>query len=227
MKKNRYPRGGGVAVKSHPSHRGAAVRVGSYQIFVGGLRYLQPTDLVGFDYLIPLEDRVPVALGQIARVLGCSWQDYSPPPEGFDRFLKELVIPLLDKGKKILVYCVGGHGRTGTFVASLIALLEDEKETLDPIAAVRERHCYEAVETRGQAAAIFSLRGKPLPEFYEDEFFRPPVIYSKCPYKTASVPPETVEIDLSPVVHCDFGFRPAETTAEEVRNGKEEEGKGG
>ena len=222
MKKSKPPWGGKTVVEIHPPHRGSAVQVGPYQIFVGGLRYLQPKDLMGFDVVIPLEDRVPVALGQTARVLGCPWPDYSPPPEGFRGFLENSVIPLLDKGKRILVYCVGGHGRTGTFVASLIALLEDEVETPDPIAAVRKRHCHEAVETRDQAAAIFSLRGQELPGIYEEEFFRPPAVYSKCPYRGASIPLETVEIDLPPMVRCHLGGLQTANTAGEARNGKEE-----
>ena len=68
-----------------------------------------------------------------------------------------------------MVYCMGSHGRTGTFIASLIALLESKEQTPDPIAAVRERHCSKSVETIGQARAIFALRGEKLPKKYDDE----------------------------------------------------------
>jgi protein-tyrosine phosphatase len=68
---------------------------------------------------------------------------------------------------------MAGHGRTGTFLASLIALLEDDHTTPDPIAAVRERHCEQAVESVAQGEAIFALRGQPLPRKYRRTLWAP------------------------------------------------------
>lgn len=169
---------GATVVKEppHPAHRGRAVRVGPYKIYAGGTRYLQPEDLERFDLIIPLEPKIPTRLGhrQHVEILGCPWPDYGPPPEGFEEFLWNEVIPELKRGKRILVYCIGSHGRTGTFLASLIALLESPERTPDPIAAVRRRHCDHAVETLKQARYIFALRGEELPEEYEIEFTPPP-----------------------------------------------------
>lgn len=151
------------------SHHGERVRVGKYHILVGGLRNLSPVDISKADIVIPLEPEIPVAIGQYCLVLGCPWRDQQAPPIAFEQFLTEDVVPLLKKGKKILVYCRGGHGRTGTFLASLIAILE--AETDDPIAAVRSRHCKESVESREQAMFIFRLRGlQVLPVRYKKEF---------------------------------------------------------
>jgi hypothetical protein len=61
------------------------------------------------------------------------------------------------------IFCDGGHGRTGTVLASLIALMESSAKTPDPIAAVRARYCDQAVETLDQARAIYRLRGEDLP----------------------------------------------------------------
>lgn len=157
----------------HCNHTGQPVAVGPYTIMAGGTRYLQPTDLAKADFIIPLEPRIPAAVGQRVSILACPWQDFGPPPLGFEHFLRETVIPELKEGKKILVYCIGSHGRTGTFLASLVALLEPE--TLDPIEAVRTRHCDRAVETRQQAEFIFALRGQKLPSQYEEEFKPAPV----------------------------------------------------
>ena len=80
------------------------------------------------------------------------------------------VIDELERGQKILTFCVGSHGRTGTFLASLIAVLETAEETPDPIEAVRLRHCHHAVETLAQAEGVFALRGESLPERYVTAF---------------------------------------------------------
>lgn len=152
------------------SHHGEVVRCGDYYVLAGGTQYLQPEDLERADVVIPLENRVPARLGQSVVVLGCPWKDFAPPPDGFEQFLRESVIPLLAEGRRLLVYCIGSHGRTGTFVASLIALVESPEETPDPIQAVRERHCRKAVETLEQAESVFSLRGQELPEKYRREF---------------------------------------------------------
>lgn len=54
----------------------------------------------------------------------------------------------LDDGKKIHVGCIGGHGRTGLFLAALVSLYEDLTD--DPIAYVRKEHCKKAVESQSQ-----------------------------------------------------------------------------
>lgn len=158
------------------SHRGEEVRVGRYTIMAGGTRYLQPEDFRRADLLVPLTDKAgPLEFGQRYEVLAGCLQDYGGVPEYWEEFLG-VIIEELKRGKKILAFCVGSHGRTGTFLASLISILESEEETPDPIVAVRERHCEKAVETHAQAAAVFALRGQPLPDKYEIEFYRPPVI---------------------------------------------------
>jgi hypothetical protein len=69
----------------------------------------------------------------------------------------------------------------------MIAVLEPNTE--DPIAAIRERHCKEAIETLEQAKAIFRLRGEPLPERYEKEFARSQMISMGHFTETRQLPP--------------------------------------
>lgn len=54
----------------------------------------------------------------------------------------------LEDGKKIHIGCIGGHGRTGTFLAALISLYPDLTD--DPIQWVRDNHCKKAVESASQ-----------------------------------------------------------------------------
>ena len=77
-----------------------------------------------------------------------------------------MIASLLESGKRVLMYCVGSHGRTGSMLAMLIAHLEPEVE--DPIAEARARHCKDAVETYSQVAGIFSFANKPVPPIYDD-----------------------------------------------------------
>ena len=151
-------------------HRGDKVRVGNYEIYAGAERDLLPNDVKDFDVLIPLAGASSWIWrkGFKGLVLAYPMTDRGGVGGPWREFLN-MIIGLLDEGKKILVYCMGGHGRTGTFLASLIALLEQPE---DPIAEVRKRYCKDAVETEDQARAIFKLLGKPLPKKYTEEFFR-------------------------------------------------------
>ena len=151
-------------------HAGSPVQVGPYTVLAGGTRDLRPKDLDKATILVPLTRELPGYFGGFYVVLWAPLVDFGGVPEEWRAFLEETVVPLLREGEKLLAYCVGSHGRTGTFLASLIALVESEEETPDPIAAVRERHCSHAVETKAQAEAVFAIRGQSLPQKYVKEF---------------------------------------------------------
>jgi hypothetical protein len=165
---------GGVAPKSAPphlAHDGQPVKVGQYEIFAGGTRDLRwnHLDEIRPTILIPLTSGWDswLEFGCWYTVFAAPLRDFGGVPKVWSWFIDE-VIKELQNGERILTFCVGSHGRTGCFLASLIARLEPETE--DPIAAVRERHCPRAVETLQQAEAVFALRGLPLPVRYINEF---------------------------------------------------------
>ncbi len=154
------------------NHRGGKVRVGKYTILAGGTQYLRSADFGKADLLIPLTQWNTVwEFGRRYQVLAAPMKDFGGVPEYWAEFIDH-VVGELKQGTKVLAFCVGSHGRTGTFIASLIAVLETADETPDPIAAARERHCTKAVETKAQAESIFALRGQQLPRQYIDEFAR-------------------------------------------------------
>lgn len=136
------------------NHRGNPVQVGPYTIYAGGLAYFSADDLKGYDLIVALEPRLPKGATQIEKWMAFPWADYQPPPKGFVKFLQRTVIPALVASKKVLVYCIGSHGRTGTFMAALIAILEPG---VDPVEAVRSRHCKKAVETDLQEKSVRKL----------------------------------------------------------------------
>lgn len=165
------------------SHRGQQeVKVGPYTILLGGTMHFEAGDADKADVLLPLTETglefgsshqivgsddlpaqllrrmPPLTAGKTYYVLAGTTPDFQPPPAGWGDLLRLQVIPLLAAGKRVMGFCAGSHGRTGTLLASLIAILEPEVE--DPIAEARARHCSHAVETREQAEAVMALRGK-------------------------------------------------------------------
>lgn len=160
----------GYNYKPHPKHHGdKPIKVGKFEVYAGAMRDLTADDMDNFDVIVPLTQDIPnMTFGHPYRILAAPLVDYGGVPETWEIFLKELVIPLLEGGHKMLAYCFGSHGRTGCFLASLISILEPETE--DPIAAARERHCKKAVESKAQANAVFALRGQELPKKYDKAF---------------------------------------------------------
>jgi protein-tyrosine phosphatase len=141
------------------SHRGAAVRVGGHEVLAAGLMHVEPADLDDADMVValvePHEDQRGLLAGR-PNVRWASIPDFTAPEPAWLREQAAVVTAALDRGERVLVLCLGGHGRTGTFLAALIALAEPG--TTDPVAAVRERHCGRAVETPEQQAAVRALR---------------------------------------------------------------------
>jgi hypothetical protein len=145
-----------------------AVRVGDYLVYPGGIGYFQSGDLKPGMVLVPLtSDRTPVVREFDGEVIPCHLPDFGGVSADWEQRLRGEIIPRLrslKEGEKMVPFCFASRGRTGTFLASLIAILEPD--TKDPIAAVRERHCHHAVETLAQAEGIFALRGEKVPAKY-------------------------------------------------------------
>jgi hypothetical protein len=71
------------------------------------------------------------------------------PPKNEDDFMRMIiwVCNQLQSGKKIHFGCIGGHGRTGTALAAVVALMTGME---DPITYVRQHYCKKAVESSSQ-----------------------------------------------------------------------------
>jgi hypothetical protein len=63
------------------------------------------------------------------------------------RNLVEWTAAQIKAGKKVHAGCIGGHGRTGTFFAALVAFMTGET---DAITYVRKHYCQKAVESESQ-----------------------------------------------------------------------------
>lgn len=85
-----------------------------------------------------------------------NWEDRTVPPVPL-AFWKEVWRIIRQEGHKRVVFCcVGGHGRTGTALASMI-VTESGMKPSKVIAMVRKLHCEKAVETTGQEEYVKGL----------------------------------------------------------------------
>ena len=92
-----------------------------------------------------------VSLPPIVRL---DWPDMGIPPAGL-AFWRALV-NLLPPHGRVVVACIGSHGRTGTLLASLLIVTQGmtAREAID---YVRKHHCKKAVESLAQEKYLQSL----------------------------------------------------------------------
>ena len=144
------------------SHAGDKVKIGNAFVYAGGSNYLWPEDMMEYDVRVLLRaernDR-NFKFGDAER--GFLWLpivDFQTVEEKNWAVFKvrlNQVCEKIQQGKRVIVFCAGGHGRTGLFLASLLVLAEPEID--DPVAEIRRRYCAKAVETQAQAAQVMRL----------------------------------------------------------------------
>lgn len=152
--------------KDHQDHRGDPVPVGKFTVVLGGTMYLTLADMGGYDLIVPFKEQLSESIVEYVgyeHIRHYPIPDFGGVPADWEQFIGQTISDL-KAGKRILAFCAGGHGRTGTFLASLIAVLEPKIK--DPIETARRRYCGHAVETVKQAEAVFALKGQPLPKKY-------------------------------------------------------------
>ena len=121
-------------------------------LILGGLRDLRQILAMEPEVLAPL-DRLPGEVwesGFRGEILYYPITDLGVlPDEVLDKLVREL-LERLKAGKRIALFCAGGHGRTGYVAACLLYLLGRE----DPVAYLRRCYSAQAVETDRQAEAV-------------------------------------------------------------------------
>ena len=143
------------------NHAGKYYPIGDRQIMLGARIDLTDAAIHDVDILIPLCDDLPYQLrfGKRYDIWNMPLVDHGGVPEDWLKHVKA-VWKAIDKGKKVLGYCIGGHGRTGTLYASLVAHVEKPE---DPIDLCRSRYCQSIIESNAQAKAVFGILGKRVP----------------------------------------------------------------
>lgn len=109
--------------------------------------------------LIPLDnvDGKVWRWGFRGEILYIPIEDYSILPTDVEAIMVEKVMKLLEQGKKIAIFCIGGHGRTGYFTSLLLGKFGID----DPIGYMRTRYCKNVVETNSQVGAIADFINQP------------------------------------------------------------------
>jgi hypothetical protein len=135
----------GRCFETHP-----ALKVGDHEVFGGSCidPIVKDADIyIGFDSGMRLTSASYPWNAKRTEVLFYIADGTAPnQPEEF----KKMVAWAADQiraGKKLHAGCIGGHGRTGTFLA---ALVKHMMGTEDAITYVRENYCHKAVESTEQ-----------------------------------------------------------------------------
>lgn len=74
------------------------------------------------------------------------------------KIILDLIKKYLDDGKRVHIQCIGGHGRTGMFIACLVGKYIDNIDK--PIEWTRENYCTKAVESLIQIEYVEKFTGK-------------------------------------------------------------------
>jgi len=99
-------------------------------------------------------------------ILYCPIKDYGTLDNDILDALVSKILDRLSHGKKVGLFCMGGHGRTGYVASVVLGKLGYE----DPIQFLRENYCRKAVESNAQIRHIAEILGNPeLVEKYEEE----------------------------------------------------------
>lgn len=126
-------------------------------------------DRWGIRDMLALNPDVLVPLASISSTvwdLGYRGKIYALPTEDFGILPRDVLvnsindlIDMINDGKRIAIFCEGGHGRTGYIASILIGLLDEE--IVDPIKYVREHYCKSTIESDEQIREIADVLGKP------------------------------------------------------------------
>jgi len=116
--------------------------------------------LMGLDVLVPLAslDGDIWETGWRGEILYVPIEDYGVLPQDVLARYARRVADLLCDGKRVGVFCVGGHGRAGYFAAAVLGLLYPE---IDPVEHLRGYYCEKAVETEGQLRSLAEFLNRP------------------------------------------------------------------
>lgn len=109
--------------------------------------------------LVPLESLSAKIwdLGFRGEILYYPIYDFEVLPTDVLEELVSKVLLCLDKGKKVGIFCQGGHGRTGYVASVILGKLGIE----DPIRFLRKHYCKKAVESNIQIEHIAEVLDKP------------------------------------------------------------------
>ena len=121
-------------------------------LFVSGILDVEQMVQMGMDVLVPLAflNGNIWNTGFRGEILYYPIEDYGVLPDDILERLVEEIIAQLESGKRVGLFCSGGHGRTG-YVAACVLIRQGVE---NPISYLRGRYCRHAVESQEQWEAI-------------------------------------------------------------------------
>lgn len=89
------------------------------------------------------------------------WTDYGVPtiPDVDVIRTARFILDHAEDGEAVEVGCMGGHGRTGSFLAILALVANPRMPAKQAIDYVRDNYCYHAIETKKQEIYIRRISG--------------------------------------------------------------------
>ena len=90
------------------------------------------------------------------------WPDQGTVSKGYYKALVDTIVEHLDAGETVEVACAGGHGRTGTLLAGVMASI-NHTDADTTIKHLRKVYCNQAIETYGQEDMVYTLLGETPP----------------------------------------------------------------
>lgn len=131
--------------ESHP-----ALKIGEHFVYGGSCSspVIDDADIyVGLDYSMKdHEQRLPWVEGHAIHYRITDMKAPDNPAE-FKQLI-EWLAARIESGDKVHIGCIGGHGRTGTVLAALVAVMQSDEP--DPVEYVRSNYCKKAVESQVQ-----------------------------------------------------------------------------
>lgn len=133
-------------------------------LLVGSVEDVEKMVLKGADVLVPLAflDGTVWETPFRGEIIYCPVKDYGVLPDAVLGDLVDKICDRMDEGKKVAIFCAGGHGRTGYVAGCVLA----RRGIKDPIGFLRRNYSAKAIETEKQANAVFAyargLRAKQI-----------------------------------------------------------------
>ena len=135
-------------------------------VILGGLRDLDDMLAMKPDVLVPL-DRLPGYIwedGYRGEILYMPIVDQSILPESVLEFFIDQLLERICEKRRIAIFCIGGHGRTGYIASCLLYRLGIR----DPITYIRKNYSMKAVETDEQEDAVQAYCREHQPGFEKE-----------------------------------------------------------
>jgi len=162
---------------THPPTKVVLHKTKEWEIWCGARYDLSKADLSSFDYVVNLCESSLCNIWKDNKFRGV-YLNYTMPnnnilPHDVYVVAIQLIAKWIKDEKKVMIHCVGGHGRTGYVLAGVLHSLRPRIQ--DPLEWVWSNYCEEAIESMDQGKAILKLINRPLSKMTKatKEFLKP------------------------------------------------------